>query len=84
MSEWISVEDRLPEATIGVEGKSPIISDDVFVAFIDGAYESYDVANYDHEDAHWYLVNRSFERPDADPTHWMPIPALPESKGAGR
>ena len=74
MNKWIRVADRLPEATSGEAGKPPILSDDVLILFETGV----DVANYDHEDGKWALINRSFSEPDCDPLFWMPIPDYPE------
>ena len=75
-AKWISVEERLPEATQGqVEGPF-IISDDVLCYWpADGGI--HEVCNYDHEDHRWRLVHKAFEEPDCEPTHWQPLPAPP-------
>lgn len=81
---WIPITERLPEAVHGEESKPPIISDDVVVLFESG---DTDIANYDHEDSVWSLVNHGFKEPDCDPTHWLPLPPLidvqPASAGRG-
>lgn len=74
---WIKVSERKPEATVGAEGHEPIISDDVLL-FWPGALDcNYDIGNFDHEEGTWNLVNHGYEQPDAEPTHWMPIPVAP-------
>lgn len=61
--EWIAVSEKLPEDHV-----------DVIVWFKDvGA----DIANYDRDPGWWSLPNRTFEQPDIEPTHWMPLPTPP-------
>jgi hypothetical protein len=75
-AKWISVDERLPEATQGqVEGPL-IISDDVVCYWpADGGI--HEVCNYDHEEGFWTLVHKGFSHPDCDPTHWQPLPDPP-------
>ena len=75
-AKWISVDERLPEATQGqVEGLF-IISDDVLCYWpADGGI--HEACNYDHEDHRWSLVHKAFEEPDCEPTHWQPLPPPP-------
>jgi len=75
MSEWISVEDRLPDKSkdvLIVSGK------EITVAYLDqwlewslgGDYE----CTYDMADC--VLTNKK-------PTHWMPLPEPPKSEVVG-
>lgn len=75
--EWISIKDRLPDRKYGVDNGQPEISEDVAVYFSDvGA----DIANYDHVAKHWSLVNRNFDQPDINPTHWCSLPEWPNGQ----
>jgi hypothetical protein len=71
MSRWISVAEAFPLD----EGHG--VTADVLVLF-PGGESRYDIANYDHETKNWSLPTQGFEHPDCDPTHWMPLPELPE------
>ena len=65
MTDWISVDDRLPE-----EGKRVLVTDGRYVEYggLFGSYADYDTmmrslaANIEHKDI----------------THWQPIPDPPE------
>lgn len=63
-SQWRSVEDELPEEYENVLTVGPY-------DFSDPSH--YAVAYYDGED--WYTADGEHIRP----THWMPIPSLPET-----
>jgi hypothetical protein len=66
MSEWISVEERLPE-----RGE--------LVQFWNAGRERWDYGNcYDVEDG-WWGSTLSMERTRAV-THWMPLPPPPDEK----
>lgn len=62
MSEWISVEDRLPihEMALGWDG------DYQFVMMINGVLHVH------------YNDSEGWQRPSARITHWMPLPEPPE------
>ena len=65
--KWISVDDKLPEATFGVNGEDFIIifnGECVQVSYFDGA-------GFCHVDDNVYYYIRSV-------THWMPLPEPPE------
>jgi len=70
MSEWISVEDRLPVRDIGPE------SENVLTYCVDkGCVQGF----YCHDDEEWYDI---YGRPLAlwstdDITHWQPLPEPP-------
>lgn len=64
-SQWRSVEDELPKADINIE---------VLILRPDHTYRKFDVAVWDGED--WYTTSGRHIRP----THWMPIPGLPDTK----
>lgn len=71
MSEWISVEDRVPE------NYANVLTYDVETTM-------HEVASY-HE-GHWSLDiagpcwNRCVTQHETDATHWMPLPEPPEGK----
>lgn len=64
-SQWISVEERLPERVEKYQ------SADVLVRYRRGCNEYYFVTRYDYEYKDWNISNV---------THWMPIPELPTTK----
>lgn len=80
MSEWISVKDRLPEATIGVREKAPVMSENVLCYWPGAGENSYEIAYYDHEYRKWTLPTHAFKWADCDPTYWQPLPEPPEEK----
>ena len=62
MSDWISVEDRLPDG----KGKDYLV--------FDGNAVSFDYFNASTEEFAFHFAFHSDEV-----THWMPLPAPPES-----
>lgn len=74
-SPWILVAEQLPEARSGVEGRPPILSDDVLVLFESRGMA---VANFDHESRVWTEAKDSAREFDCDPKYWMEIPDWPE------
>ncbi len=79
MSDWVKVEDRLPEAVWGDEDKA-FISNDVALIFAD---RSYSIGSYDHDSKNWtlWLGDRNFileKVAGSEPTHWLPLPEAPK------
>lgn len=64
---WISVEDRLPE-----EGEVVLIADDAFFGGLIHAIASIERGSWEWRDD---MSTAGHPRP----THWMPLPELPES-----
>lgn len=60
-SQWISVEDRMPEKSVGY------FSQWVLCRYKRGSRIYYHVGMYDYEFEEWSIANV---------THWMPIPEL--------
>lgn len=77
MSEWISVEDRLPEAKNGVSSESVLVVKDCGP----GSIPSMDVA-FAWADGHLLGGKRWNHLEDVGYriTHWMPLPAPPSNK----
>ena len=73
LHQWISVEDRLPEAT-GVMGNITGWDKSDKVLVTDG--NSYRLAHWYQERDQWGICDCNHIKP----THWMPIPTLPEPK----
>lgn len=78
MTEWISVQDRLPEDGQRVLGYTPI-DGYIFVGF----YQK-DPMNEKYPGLHrkeWYLITsmRSTQKVTKRVTHWMPIPPPPSA-----
>jgi len=74
MSEWISVEDRLPEQN----------DREVDIAFWDGTYMCRIYGAYDHDAGAWYVGQMPLieeDTPEWKVTHWKyptPLPEPPE------
>jgi hypothetical protein len=63
--EWISVKDRLPETPVLIYSKGYYHGNST-VAFV--------------ENGNWYIYHcRAANEPILAPTHWMPLPAPPET-----
>jgi hypothetical protein len=75
-SDWIDIEERLPEARYGEEGAAPVVSEDVLCIFPDALQA---MCNYDHEAKIWTVV-WTLEKLDNGyaPTHWMTLPESPK------
>ncbi|MEE9354231.1 MAG: DUF551 domain-containing protein [Methylococcaceae bacterium] len=72
--EWISVEDRLPEAsTIGGINIGPNETD---VVLIIDDLDQRDCAFYCYEMKEWFITQGS--ETILDVTHWMPLPESPK------
>jgi hypothetical protein len=76
--KWVRTKDQLPVAALGFdegdgEGR-PFLSPDVVALWPDVCA---DIANYDHDEKRWSLLNRSFEEPDCEPEYWCYLPDLP-------
>ena len=69
MSDWISVEDRLPEAREGVDGEYLVATDNEDFRLIIVSYNS-NQEMFDCEIVGDFCV-----------THWMPLPAPPKEDG---
>jgi len=68
VSEWVSVEDGLPERCVNVLGAT----------LLDGKYHL--IASYIQQDnGAWYWAD-SFQRLRNTVTHWMPLPTPPTTK----
>lgn len=77
-SEWISVEDRLPEIGLNEEfehaSEMILLSDGEFTYY--GQYES-------SEEFGSYFIDANgddFENDGVEITHWMPLPQPPQTK----
>lgn len=73
MSEWIDVRQDLPKPTACNE------SDAVLVAIYGGDIA---VADYDYDVMRW-ISDEGFSFANGTVTHWMPLPAPPDSNGSG-
>lgn len=71
MSEWISVEERLPEASSGTESVNVLSHSEEC-----GACEAF----YCHNDEEWYSAQGEMIDPYGDNpvTHWQPLPEPPK------
>lgn len=85
MSEWISVEDRLPEMAgqnVLVYGVNLFGQHHIFMAF-----QGYGDFNWYTSDV-TYMNNRDLGdnrlSTNWDITHWMPLPEPPENNGEGK
>ncbi len=67
-SEWISVEDRLPENKLGR-------SERVFVT--DSKLPGVGVYDYENKVWHYQINGEEIKMSECFITHWMPIPKLP-------
>lgn len=74
-SEWISVEDRLPESQVMVIGYTPC-DGYMFVGF-------YQKVDSPYLKSYWNVITamRSTRKMTKKVTHWMPLPEPPEMKG---
>ena len=68
MGEWISVEDRLPEKKKGGNRSEWVL--------VTGTAQRWSNAHYNHMTQGWFVDIKAV----GTPTHWMPIPTLPESQ----
>lgn len=74
-TEWISVDERLPESNTRVLGYSRLLDEVCCYDIAEGTRE----IQWWTEDHGWYLAS------DLDITHWMPLPEPPMMKeGAGK
>jgi hypothetical protein len=67
MSEWISVEDSLPE-----EGRQVLLYWKESGHIEDGAFYEFETGTG------WYHVLFDGESLNCEPTHWMPLPEPPK------
>jgi hypothetical protein len=69
-TDWVPVTERLPEDL-----------EDVLVVRVHGKIGDGPVVDMGWwYDGHWWMVGEDFPLSDAaEVTHWMPLPALPES-----
>ena len=79
MSDWISVEDRLPERVHTLD-PDPLWSAPFVLAYNKGSYSGCDlaIAYCDTEDDKWYEPEEHWELTHV--THWQPLPDAPEVK----
>lgn len=70
MSEWISVQERLPER-----------DEDVLVYFDLKLCVAYWLGEYFNRDVPWVETVSRYHL-DHPPTHWMPLPNLPQLPNA--
>lgn len=73
MSEWISVDERLPESERGPESANVLV-----YCVGKGCMQGF----YCHDDEEWYdMEGYSMSIHSAEEvTHWMPLPEAPESQ----
>lgn len=73
MGEWIKSSDRLPAKESG----DPDRSENVLVYQVYFGHQMLQ-GFYSHDDDLWY--DQQGDQLDGDVTHWMPLPAAPESE----
>ena len=76
----IAVAERMPDLTVSVDGGTstgPELTDDLLLYWEE--IHQYGIGYYDActEDWHFWVGERSVVA-DAPPSHWSPLPAMPE------
>lgn len=73
MSEWINVEDRLPD-----HNEIVLVFDEIGSVISMAKFRQFDEPiNFDDQDC-WYVMNIDNLEIDYQVTHWMPLPKPPE------
>lgn len=74
MSEWISVDDRLPEASIDLVDvfvKPPVVGFAMFCSRVTNCH-------YSKTSKEWYIHTANGTQTVPFVTHWMPLPEPPK------
>lgn len=74
-SEWIDVEDKLPEGEWNIN--HPHLSEEVLI--VNSC--SIDIGYFNRENGLWYVDEPAKENWIDKITHWMPLPISPHQKG---